>query len=180
MKRFLVLALGIAAVSGFGRPAHAMTTFTLTELTPGTWDLLINTDNNPSISAGGSIGITNAASFEGNPAANAPCGSDPGQASINCTGIPFNLLDASRTGQLILMVVNVVPVGPTRLGGLTGSGLSFLTDPADALFAGTGGCGSFCAGPNVGFVVTPIPEPSTALLLGMGLASLAWLRRSPA
>jgi len=57
----------------------------------------------------------------------------------------------------------VSAVGSATLGG--------GTSPAFFLFTGTGGIGA------AGLVLTPVPEPSTFVLGGAGLAALAFLRR---
>jgi len=185
MSRFGFL-LVLAAAAGFATTSHAYLTPGLTngtevalvEIGPGIWDLTI--ENSQNADTGGSFAILNAGleNWNPNPAVcalgNVLCSltdgdevGDPLYANILYIGIVADLVGA----------LNPNVGAPRRLATLQGApGADFTIQGLEDI---TGTPGHGFPGPVV-FYRQAIPEPAALAFLGLGFASLAFLRRRAA
>jgi hypothetical protein len=187
MRRFGLL-LVLAAVAGFATPSFAYLTAGKTtgtevavlQVGPDLWDLTVETDGNAD--AGGTLGITGTSTFIPNTAI---C--DPGATILICGTVDGDDVGDPTTNGNLYIILAVVQAGalnsgvntPRVLGqvqgpdvGLTVNGIGLLTGGADT----TG------LPEPVAFFRRPLqtPEPAAMVFLGLGFASLAFLRRHAA
>jgi hypothetical protein len=189
MRRFGLLLLVLAAAAGLANPSQAYveatsgTELVLTQPSLGAtlWDLTIETDGDAN--AGGLIAIGDAEAFLPNTAL---C--DPGATILICGPLDGDDLgDPSTAGNIYIILAVVVAntlndgAGVQNLLGqiqgvnpsLTLEGLAIL-EPPDPLNP-TG-----LPQPVTLVTIPAVPEPGSVALLGLGVASLAFLRRRAA
>jgi hypothetical protein len=181
MRRFGLLILVLAAAVGLSAQARAATVITLDEggatdaLGPGVWEVLIQSpDSNAAINNGGQFGLVNGLAFSPNAAV---CDNNN---LVICAGVPGGDVDASLAGTLYMIIavntLNMATGGSFLLGTVDGNNLQPTANGLE-IVAGTPEYG-FSA--PVTFDVRPIPEPAAIAFLGLGFASLAFLRRRAA
>jgi hypothetical protein len=188
MRRFGLLILVLAAAVGLSAQARAATVITLDEggadpanaLGPGIWEVLIESpDSNAATNQGGQFGIVGGLGFNPNLAV---C--DTAQTLVICAALPGADLasgDPAVDGTLYLLIAvaggNLASPVPVSLGTVSGNNL-VGTIYGTGILTGVGDDAGFSS--PVSFERNPIPEPAAFAFLGVGLASLAFLRRRAA
>lgn len=184
MRRFGLLVLVLAAAVGLSAQARAATTIVLDEggadpgnaLGPGIWELTIQADSTD-VNFGGQFGIVGGVNFTDNVAV---CDDNLLVICANVQGSDIDPTDPTLVGNMYMIIaVNTADLsvgGPHLLGTVTGNNLTFTLSGLE-IVAGTPLPG-FSA--PVTFEARPIPEPAVFAFLGIGLASLAFLRRRAA
>jgi hypothetical protein len=192
MRRFGLLLLVLAAAAGFATPSHAYLTpgktsgteFVLNNLGPNLWSLTIESDTE---TPGGQFGITNGVGFAPNAAI---CDPEPAVAPdlpLICASLPGTdlgtgdpAIDAALYFIIAQQASGIAGVGsPRTMGQVQSNGTPAFTIYGTSVLTGIPPDDAGFVAP-VSFVVAGVPEPAAIAFLGLGFASLAFLRRRAA